>query len=321
LAEPAPLTGVDRAPVPGGGAGEWFVGAGDFRLRAALFPALGAPRGTVVVSGGRTETIEKYFEVVEELRARGFTVLVHDWRGQGLSQRLLPERWRGHAAGYDDFVADFAALLAVFETRLPKPWLMVSHSMGGCITGLALARGETRFAAACFSAPMWGLISKPWPMPVAVGLARAARAVGVVAGMMPGYQVSPIAVRFEDNVLTHDRARFERDQAQIAACPDLALGGPTWGWVNSALDAINELQRGPGTPRIAIPVTVVAAGDDRLVDIDGQRRVTARIPKGRFVEVPGAFHEILQETDDIRAVFWREFDALADAAAPRAKAA
>ena len=110
-------------------------------------------------------------------------------------------------------------------------------------------------------------------------------------------------------------------QAQLAACPDLALGGPTWGWLNSALDAINELQRGPGAPRIGIPVTVVAAGDDRLVDIEGELRVTARMPKGRFVEVPGAFHEILQETDDIRAVFWREFDALADAAAPGAKAA
>ena len=96
-------------------------------------------------------------------------MLVHDWRGQGLSQRLLPDRWRGHAAGYDDFLADFDALLAAFETRLPKPWLMLSHSMGGCLTGLALARGERRFAAAALSAPMWALVSKPWPMPVAVG--------------------------------------------------------------------------------------------------------------------------------------------------------
>jgi lysophospholipase len=55
---------------------------------------------------------------------------------------------------------------------------------------------------------------------------------------------------------------------------------------------------------------VIAAGEDRLVDNSALRRVTARAPKGRYTEIPDAYHEILQETDDIRAAFWREFDAL-----------
>ena len=32
---------------------------------------------------------------------------------------------------------------------------------------------------------------------------------------------------------------------------------------------------------------------------------------GRYSEIPGAYHEILQETDDIRAAFWGAFDAAA----------
>ena len=44
--------------------------------------------------------------------------------------------------------------------------------------------------------------------------------------------------------------------------------------------------------------------------------MTARLRRGRYVEIPGAYHEILQETDDVQAVFWREFDALADQVAP-----
>ena len=63
--------------------------------------------------------------------------------------------------------------------------------------------------------------------------------------------------------------------------------------------------------KIEIPITVVAAGDDLLVDNAGVRTVTARLPRGRYVEIPGAYHEILMETDPIRAVFWQEFDALA----------
>ena len=49
-------------------------------------------KGTVCIFPGRTEFIEKYFEVVRDLRARGFAVAVLDWRGQGLSDRARPIR-------------------------------------------------------------------------------------------------------------------------------------------------------------------------------------------------------------------------------------
>ena len=59
-------------------------------LRAARFPA--APdvpaQGVCVLLNGQTEFIEKYFEVIDELRGRGFSVATMDWRGQGDSSRL-----------------------------------------------------------------------------------------------------------------------------------------------------------------------------------------------------------------------------------------
>ncbi|HEX7760067.1 MAG TPA: alpha/beta hydrolase, partial [Caulobacteraceae bacterium] len=274
------------------------------------FPASGPVRGSVVLSGGRTEPIEKYFEIIEELRARGFTVLAHDWRGQGLSHRLLPDRLMGHAAGFKDFVADYAALISAYEARLPEPWIAMGHSMGGCLTLLALALGQKGFVGAVLSAPMLGLQTAPIPRPIGKALATTLTSAGRGGSGVQGRGASPIASTFETNVLTHDRARYDRNQGQVEACPDLALGGPTWGWLDFAFKAIGVLEAGPGVAKLDIPVTVVAAGADKLVDVAGQRRVTARLPHGRFVEIPGAYHEILQETDDIRAVFWREFDDL-----------
>jgi lysophospholipase len=61
---------------------------------------------------------------------------------------------------------------------------------------------------------------------------------------------------------------------------------------------------------------VVAAIADKIIDVEQTRRITGRVPGARFAEAPGAYHEILQEADDIRAVFWREFDALAARVAP-----
>ncbi|MEO8926766.1 MAG: alpha/beta hydrolase, partial [Caulobacteraceae bacterium] len=82
-------------------------------------------------------------------------------------------------------------------------------------------------------------------------------------------------------------------------------------WLAFAFSALGVLERGAGVTRIAAPVTVVAAGEDSVVDSAAARRATARLPAGRYVEIPGAYHEILQETDAIQAVFWHEFDDLA----------
>ena len=309
MTQRAPLIETPAAPAPAGGAAEWFEGAGGARLRAALFPATTAsPRGSVVVHPGRTEPIEKYFEVVDVLRARGFAVLVHDWRGQGLSHRMLPDRRPGHAAGFADFLTDHDRLLATFEGRLPKPWISLGHSMGGCLAMLVLAHGETRYAGAILSAPMLGLSLGKTPMVAARVLAAANRALG--RGGLLARAETGVAETFATNILTHDPARYARNVAQVEACPDLALGGPTWGWLDFALSATDLLQHGPGTPRIAIPVTIAAAGEEKLVDNAGSRKVAARFASGKFVEIPGAYHEILQELDALQTPFWAEFDAL-----------
>ncbi len=309
MGEAAPLFGTELAPVPAGAAAEWFTGAGGARLRAALLPASGAARGAVVLSGGRTEPIEKYFEVASELAGRGFAVLMHDWRGQGVSQRLLPERLKGHATGYQDFLTDYAALIAAFEARLPKPWVAMGHSMGGALTALALAKGETRFAAAVLSAPMFGILTPPLPIAVARTIAGALAGVGLGGALVAGAKLVTPPAPFEDNVLTHDARRYARNVDQIAEHPELGLGPPTWGWLSFALAATGELQRGDGPAKVQTPLIVMAAGEDKLVDNAQVRSVTARFPHGDFHEIAGAYHEILQETDGVRAQFWAAFDA------------
>ena len=309
MGEAAPLFGTDYAPVPAGAAAEWFAGADGARLRAALLPGNGPSRGSVVLSGGRTEPIEKYFEVASELAGRGFAVLMHDWRGQGVSQRLLPEPLKGHAAGYADFLTDYAALIAAFETRLPKPWVAMGHSMGGCLTALALAKGEDRFAAAVLSAPMFGIFTPPLPNALARTLAGALAGVGFGGALVAGAKLVTPPAPFEANVLTHDPRRYARNVDQVVQHPELGLGPPTWGWLAFAFAATDELQRGSGPPKVQTPLTVLAAAEDKLVDNAQLRAVTARFPHGDFHEIAGAYHEILQETDPIRAQFWAAFDA------------
>lgn len=312
---PAPLVSIPEAPAPEGQA-ETLLGHGDVPLRAALFPAP-SPRGSVVLSPGRTEPIEKYFEVVGELTGRGFCVLAHDWRGQGRSHRLLKDRLAGHAEGWRGFLGDYQRLLAAFEARLPRPWLALGHSMGGCLTLLALEEGVGEFSGAVLSAPMLKL--RPGrPLWLSELIARALVLAGRGARPLPGVAYDPIEGLFEAERLTHDPVRHHRYKAQLRAGPDLALGHPTWGWLAFALQASRLARSSPRLRRVAVPVSIVGAELDRLVDTSASREVAAALPQGRYVEAPGAFHEVLMETDERRAVFWRAFDDLANEICPRA---
>ena len=314
----APLMGVPGADSPPGGEGDWFRGAGGLRLRAGFWVPTGVarPRGTVVVSPGRTEPIEKYFEVIGNFLARGWCVLAHDWRGQGLSARLLPDRLKGHARAVEEFLDDYARLLDAYEARAPRPWIMVGHSMGAALNLLTLEAGETRFAGALLSGPMLRIKAdnrSMWSVKLAV---RWNIRHGKAGEFLLDNPDDPFDHTFENDALTTDESRYELWRQQLYACPHLAVGGPTWGWLNFALDAGERALKVKALKSVKIPTTIVQAADDDRVWKQTNRWAARRLGRGRYVEVPGAKHEVIMETDDKRAVFLAEFDALADYVSP-----
>src|SRR4051794_18526388 len=196
MADVAPLIETPDAKAPAGGEASWYTGAGGAKLRAAIFNPTERARGTIVLSGGRTEPIEKYYEVIGEMLDRGFVVLAHDWRGQGLSHRDLADPLKGHARGYKAYLDDFRALLGAYADQLPKPWIAVAHSMGGCLTLLALAHGEDRFVGAVLSAPMLG-IKTPFPLIASQALTRLNLLVGRARQYTLGGAGKPIEDAFD----------------------------------------------------------------------------------------------------------------------------
>jgi lysophospholipase len=124
--------------------------------------------------------------------------------------------------------------------------------------------------------------------------------------------MDPMADTFETQVLTHDEGRWAMWRALIAKKPDIRLGGPTWSWIEFALETQARLETSATLASLSMPLVIVAAEEERLVDNAASRAVAARAPQARYVEVEGAFHEILMETDPRRARFFAEFDVLAE---------
>lgn len=310
LSSAAPLMAIPEYRPPEGGVGEWFRGAGGLRLRLGFWQPKGPARGTVFVSPGRAEPIEKYYEVVTDLLARRFCVVVHDWRGQGLSARLLPDRLKGHARAEDEFLDDYQRLLDGFEDRAPKPWVMLGHSMGAALNLSTLTRGEERFSAAVFINPMlriktgkhslWSVMFQTdWKVKHGQG-----------SDYVPELFDDPFEHTFEEDALTHDAARYNLWREQLFACPHLAVGTPTWGWLLFALRIGDTLLKDKGKvlKKIRTPVSIVVSGDDSLMMKQPTKAFAKKLLKGRCVEIAGAEHEILMEQDAYRRTFWAEFD-------------
>jgi lysophospholipase len=303
-----PWAAVTRLPIADG----W--------LRVAERPAADgrvAPRGTLLLLTGRCEFLEKYEEQATEWSARGWRVVGFDWRGQGLSSRFLPNRHKGHVPDFELFLDDLDAVLAA-HCPAGAPLVVFAHSMGGhvALRHAAERQGGTarRFDALVLSAPMLGIRTGPLPQPAAAAIARMMCIGGRADEYAPGQlDFAEETQRFEGNLLTSDPARFARTLAAIRACPDLALGGVTYGWLDAAYRSLARLWAPGVLERVAVPVLLLSAGADRVVPPERHAKAARRLPRCTLRQYPTALHELMMEHDAIRSDVWADIDGFMDA--------
>lgn len=310
----AELIGVPANPVPADGKVGFIRSTGGVSLRYALWRGTSQQRfGTVCVLPGRGEFIEKYIEVISDLRRRGFTVAIFDWRGQGGSDRELRDPRKGHVSDFREYDQDLHAFVRqVLLPDCPAPFFALAHSMGAHILLRLTAFESCQFERVVMVSPMLKLAAER--MPLRESLSRlfvdAASLIGFSDFYIPGGR--PEADEegpFEGNRLTSDRIRFERAKKVLQAAPQLGTGAPTNGWAYAAFRSMRELDAPSFAGRIKVPVLMFAATDDRIADLRAIQNFAARARMCRLMEITGARHEILQETDRFRAEFWAAFDA------------
>lgn len=314
-----PPDGVAHRP---GAILRWLKTVDGVRLRLAEWPAAEmAPHGTILLLHGRTEFIEKYREVILELGARGFAVVTFDWRGQGGSGRQLDDPAKGHVEDFDDYLQDLDLVIADMQARdLPKPWSILAHSMGGCLALLALARGPGPFERAILCSPMVAIAGIAGSDAARLA-ARLLTSLGLAQAFVPGGDRKSSATgAFEQNPLTRDAARFSTLQAWLAAYPELGIGDPTIGWMTAAFNALESFADEAFGQQGRTPVLMLNAGADTVVSPRAAAALAQRMRGASAIELPGSRHEILMETDAIRALFWRAFDAFVAGAHPHAQA-
>ena len=277
-----------------GGMALWLRTADGVRIRVACWRK--GSEGSVILLNGRTEYIEKFGMAARALGERGFGFATLDWRGQGLSDGSHGVPGLCHVDDFAEFQIDLdAAQRALGHAELPRPWFLISHSMGGAIGLRALAEDRLQVNAAVFLAPLWGL-AIPTPMQIAARVisrlaVRAGRSKRFIAGA--GARTHVKITDFKQNRLTSDQSMFEFMHRQLEIHPELSCGGPSYGWLHAALLEFRRLAR---LPQPKIPGLVCVGTNERIVDprsIEAMCRSWSGI---NLMKIPGARHELLMET-------------------------
>jgi lysophospholipase len=294
-----------------------WLPSGTALLRYALWNAPGPARGTILLLTGRGEFIEKYAtEVVGELLARGFAIAALDWRGQGLSDRPLPEHDAGHIDAFATYIADLRLFVeTIVAPDAAGPVIALCHSMGGHILMRYLAEhGAGPIRAAAIVSPMTGLQRETF-----------LRSILMLMPEVPAVEhrylfgTGPfifLARDFHSNHVTHDERRYRWTEAWFQADPRLSLGGPTVGWARQAARSMSACLAPGYLERIELPVLLLTAGQDQIINPATHAPVAARMKRAQHVTIAEAKHEIMMETDDLRARFWEAFDEFVAGTAP-----
>jgi lysophospholipase len=304
------LVSISDNPVPDGVVSGTLKTRDGVTLRFARWAPPPECRGTVCLFQDRGEFIEKYFETVRDLRARGFAVATLDWRGQGLSARTLRNPRKGYVRSFAQYQIDLETFVnEVVVPDCPPPVFALAHSMGATVLLRAAHAGHRWFDRMVLLAPMIALSGMRGSAASRV-LVRSLRLLGLGALNVPGRDAADMQQRpLVDNLFTSDPVRYARNVAVLEAEPGLAIGAPTVAWSDAAFRAVGGMAEPGYAGSIRQPILIIGAGRDRIVSTPAIDIFSAQLRAGSGLIIRDARHDLLMEADRFRSQVWAAFDA------------
>ena len=281
-------------------------GDGGKPLFASRFDAE-SPWGSVLIVHGFTENADKFSELIHSLLYNGLSVVAYDQRGHGRSWRdpSLADPSLTHVDDFNDYVRDMEIVVDQLLAKLPRPWFLFAHSMGGAVSSLYLERHNGVFERAALCAPM--IEPNLGGLSVAAARLLCGAAKLAVQRKRRIFASRPYSgPESFANSAAACKERFDWYDAVKASTARFQNNGPSYGWTEQAIRANRLLLAAGAVEKIATPVRLYTAERDGSVMPGAQKAFVARLKDGQRVLVKGAKHEIYRSTDDVLFPWWHE---------------
>lgn len=254
------------------------------------------PKKAIMISSGRTEAAIKYKELIYDLYKLGFSVFIHDHRGQGQSGRMLADSQMGYIDTFQFYVDDMKTFYDMHVSKFSHEAIyLLAHSLGGAIGMTYIEQYPNDFKAAAFSSPMLGLNKLFCAAGKMFGNGEPDYAIG-----QHEYQDQP--EDFKENDLTTSEIRFDRMLNAFEQVPEAKLGGVTYQWLKASCNQFDYLFE--HIEEIKIPIVIFTASEEAIVAPKSHARFKKSCDQNKVscehYEIEGAKHELLIESDQQR---------------------
>ena len=261
-----------------------------------------SPRGTVVFLHGYCEFFGKYHELCYDFYQRGYEIWFLEQRGHGLSDRKAADPERVHVEDFREYTEDFKFFLDEYVVpQSAAPLMLFAHSMGGAVGARFLETYPDYFRRAILSSPMirikFGALS-PWMVKLVVIWSRLAH---WTEQRLPGGTPFTGEPAFNEDV-RQSRARYDYQFAQRLAEPSYQTNSGTYSWGRAAIKNTKYLLRHASA--VKIPVLLLQASKDSVVDTEAQDLFCAKAAQAKKVVFPESEHEIFNSDAGILPDFY-----------------
>lgn len=263
-------------------------------------------KGTLVMGPGYGETIEKYFELINDLTSAGYDIWIIDWAGQGGSARHDPNDSQ-RSYDVENFVEHHRDDLHHLVTKIispPKNHKLgyLGFSLGGHIGLRFMEQYHYIFDVAALNSTLMdiggmGAFRRSMLSSMLQGYRLAGKGSDYVPGGGPW---GPERDTFLGNRVTHDYRRFCKLKNVFNNNSALSVGNPRINWVHNILPSLEQVNNKSYLQNIRQPVFMSIAGADRIVSVKAQRRAIKHLFNVCAVEYKNARHEIWIEADNHR---------------------
>ena len=275
-----------------------------------------AAKATLIMVPGYTATMSMYPEHVDILARRGYHVVGIDLRGQGGSERhrkSQPEKlW---VEDFKVYSGDLAAFIKALPRSEEQPIIPMAISFGGHV-GLRMAGDYPGLVDGLFlMAPAIEPKAGDMSFDQAKNLMTWARRLGKSKHYLQGNEnwkpfqedlsIANIAL------CSSNPKRLPNRDVVFTRNPAERVGGVTAQWGAEFFESSEYVRQQGFLEKIDLPVTMISAEVDHFVVTDvNQKACDARFPNCQRLDLKGAGHCLLQESDAHLEEMFDSLDAL-----------
>lgn len=254
----------------------------------------------VIIVHGKNECLYKYSEFIDELVNKKIAVTVYDHRGQGFSDRILPNHDKCHINTFTEYTDDLELLIK--NNNLPIPTFIIAISMGAAVTLRYLKDYKISYplAGVILVSPFLGI--KTFLPHFVLKLITKIKTLLSSATSYFYFKDTYKPRIFGINANTHDEIRHNRYFDLYNKHPEAKLGGMTNSWLIAAVDNIQLLNYTKWD--LPVKTLIIASPTDNVVNYKSIIKFVNNHENDTnppsFIPIQNSFHDILLEKDIYR---------------------